>query len=109
MKPNLCLVDGIIVHGKYTKKLGLIMASSDPVATDSAVATIIGSNPKKIKHIVLAEKEGLGNLNFEAVGENLRFFAKRFPKRNARDKIRSTINKIGLSTLRRLHFNIPPY
>jgi len=109
MKPDLCLVDGIIVHGKYTKKLGLIAAGSDPVAIDSAAARIMGLNPKKINHIVLAEKEGVGNLNYEVVGESLRFFAKGFPKRSARDKIRSTIVRIGLSTLRRVGLNIPLY
>jgi len=107
MKPDLCLVDGVIVRGKYTKKLGLIMASSDPEAIDSAAARIMGLNPKKIDHIVLAEKEGVGNMNFNVVGESLQFFAKQFPKRSARDKIRSTVIKIGLSTLRRLGLNIP--
>ena len=102
MKPDLCLVDGIIARGKYTKKLGLVMASSDPVATDSAASRIVGLNPKKIDHIVLAEKEGLGEMNYKTVGENLKYFVHRFPTKNARDKIRSTIIDFGLLALRKL-------
>lgn len=109
MKPDLCLLDGVIVHGKYAKKLGLIMASSDPVALDSAAARIAGENPRKINHIVLAEKEGLGSLNYKVVGESLQSFAKQFPKRNARDKIRFAVNRLGMSTIRKLGLSIPPY
>ena len=102
MTPNLCLVDGIIARGKHTMKLGLVMASSDPVAIDSATAKIVGLNPKQIEHIVLAEKERLGEMNYKTVGENLEYFVHRFPTKNARDKIRSTIIDFGLLALRKL-------
>ena len=102
MKPNLCLVDGIIVRGKCTKKLGLVMASTDQVATDSAVAKIIGLNPKKIGHLVLAENERLGQMRYKAVGESVQNFAKLFPTITIKDRMRSTIISLGLSTLRKL-------
>jgi len=102
MKPNLCLVDGIIVRGKCTKKLGLVMASTDQVATDSAVAKIIGLNPKKIGHLVLAENERLGQMKYQVVGENVQYFSKLFPARTIKDRMRSTIVSLGLSTLRKL-------
>ncbi|MEM5883201.1 MAG: DUF362 domain-containing protein, partial [Candidatus Aenigmatarchaeota archaeon] len=38
-----------------------IFAGHDRVAIDSAVATFFGFNPRKIEHIVNAEKMGLGN------------------------------------------------
>jgi len=46
IKTDLCIVDGIVVHGIKTKKIDLIMASKDPVAIDTAAAKIIGVNPK---------------------------------------------------------------
>jgi len=102
MKPDLCLVDGIMVRGKYTKKLGLVMASADPVAIDSAAARIIGLNPKRIDHIVLAERAGLGKINYETVGESIEYFAQRFPRKNIRDKVWSEIAMFGLSVLKKL-------
>jgi len=102
MKPDLCLVDAIIVRGKHTKKLGLVMASTDPVAIDSAAARIVGLNPKKIEHVVLAEKVGLGKMRYKTVGEGIEYFAQRFPRKNTRDKVWSNIAYFGLSALKKL-------
>jgi len=101
MKPDLCLVDGVIVRGQHTKKLGLIMASEDSVSTDSAAAKIIGLNPKKIRHIVLAEKEGLGRIRYKTIGENIEYFAQRFPRKDQIEKIEHAIIKLGVSVLRK--------
>jgi len=109
MRPDLCLVDGIMVHGKYTKKLGLVMASTDPVAIDSAAARIVGLNPKRIDHIVLAERVGLGKISYETVGESIEYFAQRFPRKNTRDKVRSKIAFFGLSVLKKLGRDIVFY
>lgn len=102
MKSGLCLVDGIIARGRETRKLGLIMASTDPVAIDSVAARIIGLNPKKLRHLVLAEEEGLGKLKYETAGEKIEYFARRFPRRTPHDKIQSKIVKFGLSILRKV-------
>ena len=83
---ELCILDGIIVYGSMTSKLGLIMASEDAVAMDAAAATIMGVNPKSVGHIVLAEREGLGSASFMTRGASLDYFKDKFPKRKLSDK-----------------------
>lgn len=46
-----------------------IFAGCDRVAVDSAVATFMRFNPRKIEHIVNAEKIGVGRTDFEIVGD----------------------------------------
>jgi len=86
MQFNLCILDGIIVPSSQTSKLGLIMASQDPVAMDTAAATIMGVNPKSVEHIMLAEKEGIGKTSFIAKGMNPNYFKDRYPQKNLTDK-----------------------
>jgi len=86
MKFDLCILDGIIVSGSQVSKLGLVMASQDPVAMDTAAATIMGINPKSVKYIKLAENEGIGTASFKAKGMNLNYFKDRYPKRSLTDK-----------------------
>jgi len=83
---GLHILDGIIVCGSKTSKLGLIMASQDPVAMDAAAATIMGVNPHSIRHIMLAEKEGLGKSSFIVKGMDLNYFRSRYPKRRITEK-----------------------
>jgi len=109
MKPDLCLLDGIMVRGKCTRKMDLLMASADPVALDTVAAKIMGINPKRISHIVLAEEEGVGTSNYELVGESLQVFARRFPKKGMADKARLMVGRLALSTLRKLGFKTPPF
>lgn len=108
-KPDLCLVDGLIVRGKYTERLGLLMASTDPVAVDSVVAKIVGLAPKEISHIVRAEKEGIGTTRYRVVGESIQDFVQCFPGENGRDRVWSLISSIGLSTLKKLGRNVDFY
>ena len=84
---DLHFLDGLIVCGSKTLKLGLIIASQDPVAMDAAVATIMSINPKSVDHVMLAEKEGLGKSSFAVKGVDLEYFRKRFPKRGFSEKI----------------------
>ena len=86
MRFNLCILDGIIVSSSQASKLGLVMASQDSVAVDTAAAKILGVNPKSVKYIVLAEKEGIGKTSFTAKGMNLNYFKDRYPKRSLTDK-----------------------
>lgn len=102
IRPDLCLVDGIIVRGKYTKKLGLVMASSDSVAIDSTSARIMGLDPRRINHIVLAERAGLGKRNCKTMGESVGYFAQRFPRENARGKIQSALISLGVVALKKM-------
>jgi uncharacterized protein (DUF362 family) len=88
MKFDLCLLDGMVVTGgSHPKKIGLIMASTDPVAFDAAVAKIMGIRPKSIRYLVLAQKEGLGRLNFSPIGDNLNHIMDEFPKKKFRNKM----------------------
>jgi uncharacterized protein (DUF362 family) len=86
MKSDLCILDGIIVKGTRTLKLGLIMASIDPVAIDSAASKIAGINPRSVKYLELAYRERIGNINFIPKGEPPEYFQKLFPKRNIKAK-----------------------
>jgi len=88
IKSDLVVVDGIIVTGTKTKKLGLVMASEDPVAIDAVASEILGFNPKSVKHIALAAKEGIGNIQFVQKGKSLASIKNLFPKRRMKDRIR---------------------
>ncbi|MGB9693833.1 MAG: DUF362 domain-containing protein [Fervidobacterium sp.] len=83
---DLHILDGLIVCGSKTSKLGLVMTSQDPVAIDATVATIMGFNPKSVFHLKLAENEGLGKTKFVVKGANLDYFRKRFPRRGFSEK-----------------------
>ena len=98
MKFNLCIIDGIIVSGIQPGKLGLIMASEDPVAIDVAAAEIAGINPKTIKYIQLAHKENLGNTTFIQKGESLEYFKARYPKKRLKNKLMSKAYTIAVQT-----------
>jgi len=103
MKSDLCIVDGIVVSGQYPTKLGLIMASKDPVAIDSMAAEIAGINPKHVRHVMLAQMEGIGKMACKNVGENLEYFTERFPRKNAKQEARETILSFGAAMLEKLH------
>ena len=87
MSFQLNVLDGIIVSGSKTLKLGLVMASQDPVATDAVAATIMGVNPKSVAHLKLAEREGLGKIEFTVKGDDLDYFRRRFPRKSLYEKV----------------------
>lgn len=92
MKPHLCILDGIRVTGIRAQKLGLVMASTDPVAFDAAASRIAGINPHSIGHIVLACKEKLGNIDFIVKGDNFAYFESLFPRKNMKYKVRGMLS-----------------
>jgi uncharacterized protein (DUF362 family) len=94
MKFNLCLIDGNRAYGVHARKLGLTMASTDPVAMDTAAARIAWLNPNKIPYLQTAEKEGLGNRNFAAKGEALEVFREIFPKPTFNMKLKQQTYKM---------------
>ena len=89
MKFDLCIIDSNIASGIQPRKIGLIMASEDPVAIDVAAARIAGLNPSKIKYLGLANKEGLGSLNYAARGEALDQFQRQYPRKTVKKKLMS--------------------
>jgi uncharacterized protein (DUF362 family) len=88
IKSNLVVVDGIVATGMTTKRLGLVMASQDAVAIDAAASCVLGLNPKSVKHIALAHREGVGNMNFLPCGESPIQIKQLFPRRRLKNKIR---------------------
>jgi len=100
IKSNLIIIDGIIVSGRKTQKLGLVMASEDPVAIDAAASTILGFNPRSIGQIRLATREGIGNSNFIPKGESLDCIKKVYPKRRLKDKTYSFLADLYLRYLK---------
>ena len=67
VKPNLVIVDGLVVHGKYPKKVGLLIGSNDPVSCDIVASKIAGRNAMRDLIISTALKEGLGKTDFQLV------------------------------------------
>jgi len=69
LKPKLTIMDGIVamegrgpINGK-PRALGVILASTDPVAVDATAMRLVGLNPYDSRHIVLAAREGLGKID----------------------------------------------
>lgn len=87
MKFDLCIIDGNVVSGAKPRKIGLVMASKDPVAIDAAAAKIAGINPKTIKYLQLAAKEGIGHTNFIQKGIPLDYFKARYPRKGIQKKL----------------------
>jgi len=87
LKFDLCIMDGNIVSGVQPRRLGLVMASKDPVAIDAAAAKIAGINPKTIKYLSLAAKEGLGHTNFIQKGIPIDYFKARYPRKGIQKKL----------------------
>ena len=98
MKFDLHVLDGLIVAANPPLKLNLVMASRDPVAFDAAAARILHVNPKKIKHIVLANHEGLGTPDFTPKGGSWKTFAKEYPKTKTTTKVLVLGYKMALKT-----------
>lgn len=66
LKPRLCVMDGIVgVEGRgptngRPRRLDLVLASADPVALDATAMRLVGLNPSKARHVVMAHHQGLG-------------------------------------------------
>jgi len=98
MRFNIHILDGLIASGVKPYKMNLIMASQDPVAFDAAAAKMAGVNPKKVKHIVLAAREGLGNIDYVPKGERSETFAKKFPRKGAVTKLLAFAYEMAVKT-----------
>ena len=83
MKPDFCIVDGIIAMGG-TKgpndgvplNYGAVISGEDPVAVDTVCAKILGFNPFFVGHIRKAQESSVGKMKFKLAGENLNEVAK---------------------------------
>jgi len=93
-KPHLTILDGIIASGIGTRKLGLVMASTDAVAIDAAAARIAGMNPHSLKYLQLASREKIGSLDFVPKGEALDHFKRLFPRKTTTYKTRELLSRL---------------
>lgn len=103
---DLCIVDGNIVLGAGTagtRRLGLAMASQDPVAIDVAGANMLGIKLAKNNYVRLASQEGIGNFQFIPRGIDPKYFSSRFPREDWKSNIRSKsarfLEKTGLGSM----------
>jgi len=86
LKPSLSVIDGIIAgEGHETSgnpvEMNLVIAGTDPVAVDTVGAAVMGIEPTVVKHLLLAEKKGLGTSNLEQItvlGEALEKVKRKF-------------------------------
>jgi uncharacterized protein (DUF362 family) len=72
LRPSISVVDGIIAgEGHETSgnpvEMNLVIAGTDPVAVDAVGSAVMGIAPIDVKHLVLAEKKGLGTCNLKEI------------------------------------------
>ncbi|MEM2169976.1 MAG: DUF362 domain-containing protein [Candidatus Bathyarchaeia archaeon] len=86
LKPSLTVIDGIIAGEGHELsgspvEMNLVIAGTDPVAVDAVGAAVMGISPTEVKHLVLAEKKGLGTCrleNIEVIGEPIERVRRKF-------------------------------
>ena len=77
LRSALTVIDGFVgMEGRgpvdgTPVQMNLIIAGTDPVATDATTARVMGFNPFEIKHIRKAHERGLGKSEAKVVGEKL--------------------------------------
>lgn len=75
VKPDFCIVDGLIALNGYgpifgtPEPMNVVLMGDDPVAVDCACAESMGFNPRRIKHIVLSSRAGVGSMNYVIDGK----------------------------------------
>lgn len=72
LKPSISVVDGIIAGQGHELKgdpieMNLIIAGTDPVAVDAVGAAIMDIQPEDVRHLVLAERKGLGTMDLKRI------------------------------------------
>ena len=82
VRPDLCIVDARVGlegwDGPVTRRLNTFILGRNPVSVDATMARIMGFKPERIRHLVEAEKYGLGTLNPKVLGESLKSVTVRF-------------------------------
>jgi len=72
LRPSISVIDGVIACEGYEMsgnpvEMNLVIAGTDPVAVDAVGAAVMGVSPTDVKHLLLAEKKGLGTCNLEGI------------------------------------------
>jgi len=84
LHPSLVVIDGFIamegrgpVRGDPVR-MDLLIAGQDVVATDVVATRIMGFDPRRIRHLVMAVEEGLGGWDHRVVGDTVESVMRRF-------------------------------
>lgn len=84
-RSDLVVVDGIVaMEGCRGPTAGLpvrldtLIFGTDPVAVDHFVAGVMGFDPRDISYLVEAEKRGLGNADYSAIGVDVKEIERKF-------------------------------
>ena len=97
---DLTLIDCNVAAGVQPRKIGLVMASKDPVALDVVAARIAGLNPDKISYIALAEREGVGTRTYVAKGGEIEFYRALYPRitfiMKSKGRVKRVLVKVGM-------------
>jgi len=88
LRPSVAVIDGIIAgegheNSGNTVEMNLVIAGTDPVAVDAVGAAVMGIEPTEVKHLVLAEKKGLGTCdlkNITVLGEPIAEVQRKFSR-----------------------------
>ena len=83
LQPNFTIVDGLVALGRFPIRLGLVMAGNNAFSVDCIASQIMGYNPKRVRFLQLAAKEGFGDpKKIEVIGADLDVFKREFPHVN---------------------------
>jgi uncharacterized protein (DUF362 family) len=87
LHPAITVIDGFVgmegngpIDGTPVQ-MNLIIAGTDPVATDATAAQIMGFNPHEIKHIRKAYEKGLGKVDAKIIGEKIEKVTRQFKQK----------------------------
>lgn len=88
LRPSVSVIDGIVAgEGDEMSgnpvEMNLVIAGTDPVAVDAVGAAVMGIQPTDVKHLVLAEKKGLGTCNLNEItvmGESIESVKRKFQR-----------------------------
>jgi len=76
VRPDLCIVDARVGlegwEGPKTRRLNAFILGRKPVSVDATMARVMGFELERIRHVVEAEKHGLGSLNPKILGKSLK-------------------------------------
>ena len=86
LTPSLAVIDGIIAgEGHETSgdpvPMNLVIVGTDPVAVDAVGAAVMDIAPEDVKHLLLAERKGLGTCqlaNITVLGEPIEAVKRKF-------------------------------
>ncbi len=87
VRPHVSILDGFVgMHREGPRhgtpiRLGVVVAGTDPVATDAVMAAVMGFDPLAIGHIAYAEAAGIGTADLSAIeilGDPIATVRKRF-------------------------------